>query len=355
MKKQLLFLLLAPMMLTSVAGCTNKSGMKLTYGTYVTEAENEKSHARIIERGDLALKMDENSQFSNENFLLVVAPTNGCACWSTFQPILKQYVDETHYLVYQITVDELASGDSFGINYKQGHVSFVIVKNGSIYKQYISSPIFDSLTSFKAEIDKYVNAPNLYYASIDQLDTAIKANQETLLVDYVWGSCSDCQYALPNSLFPLANNNTFTKKMYIVDLDNIKDNEGEYKAFRASHYMSNALDTDFGYDRGFVPTIHCYERGKIIDATVYFNDEVSLVDGQYMVTRSFYSNSRMGKLKYLSGVKTTVLEGLILSENDVNVYDLTEKGKGIFYSWKHESADKYHKPLFDAFMKKYAL
>ena len=133
-------------------------------------------------------------------------------------------------------------------------------------------------------------------------------------------------------------------------LDSIKDDTETYNTFRASHYMSNAINKEFGYDRGFVPTIHYYEKGELKDATVYFNDAVEKVNGQYVVTRSFYSEERKAHLGYLNGIETPVLEGLILQDKDVDVY-----GNGAVYVWKHESAHKYHKPLFDAFMKKYAL
>lgn len=355
MKKQLLFFLLTPMMLTSITGCTSKSGVKLTYGTYITEAENQSSYARVISRDDLALRMDANSKFNNENFMLVVAPTNGCLCWANFQPILKEFVSQTHYLVYQISVDELQSGDTYGINFKQGHVSMAIIKEGKIYKQYISSPIFDSLNAFKAEVDKYVSAPNLYYVSKDQLDAEIKGKHEPVLVNYVRETCSDCQYSLPKSLYPLANNNTFKVKMLIFDLDPFRADANEYASIKMEYHLSNKLDTTFGYGDGVVPTIHYYERGDIKDATVYFNDEVNLVDGEYKVTKSFYTETRARNLNYLTGVKTPVLQGLTLNADDVSVYDLTEYGMGIMYGWKQESADKYHKPLFDAFMKKYAI
>ena len=75
------------------------------------------------------------------------------------------------------------------------------------------------------------------------------------------------------------------------------------------------------------------------------------VGDEFKVTRSFYSSARRVKLDYASSVAVNVLEGLTLSASDIE--DYTAYGAG--YVWKHESAHKYHKPLFEAFMNKYAI
>lgn len=349
MKKQLLLALLMPMMLASISGCSFNSGMKLTYGTYMISEESNVTDARELNYGSLSKKMDSTSDFSKENFLLTVYPTNGCYCWTKFQTVLKSFIKETNYLVYQIPFTELEK-DNLGFKIEQGSVSFAIVKGGSIIKQYIASNVLESVESLKTEVNKYVKAPEIYYVDEEYLNNSIK-HQEPVLVEYIWESCTDCQYANPNSVWEYATKNTLKNKMLIIALDDIKDDTLAYTEFCATHNLSNTFSEDYGYGKGYVPTFQYYERGELKSSCVYFNDLVEKVDGQYKVTRSFYSEARRIKLDYAKSVTNNVLQGLILSEDDVQ--DLTSLGYG--YIWKHESADKYHKPLFEAFMNKYAI
>ena len=346
--KAKLFLLtfLAPMMLTSISGCSTNSGMKLTYGTYIKDSDPKATNATELTFGNLSKRMDKTSDFSKENFLLVIYPTNGCLCWQKFQTVLREFIDETHYLVYQIKFTEFVD-DKLGFKMEQGSVSFAIVKGGDIVKQYIASNIFENVTSFKSEIDKYVKAPDLIYVDRDYLNDAIKY-QTTVLVEYIWESCPDCQYASPNAVWEYSYKNSFKQKMFVVALDDIKDDELVYKEFCANHLLSNTYSEEFGYGKGYVPSFQYYERGEVKSASVYFNDTVEMVDGQLKVTTSFYSAKRRVNLDYASSVKVNVLEGLTLSANDVTKY-------GEKYYWNHDSANKYHKPLFEAFMNKYAI
>lgn len=349
MKKQLLFALLAPMMLTSLPGCSTNSGMKLTYGTYLESKELGSTNAKELDFGALSKKMDKTSDFSKENFLLVIYPTNGCYCWTKFQNVLRDFISETKYLIYQIKITEFGE-DKLGFKMEQGNVSFAIVKGGQIVKQYIASNIFESVESFKSEINKFVKAPDLYFVDQAYLDNAIKY-QETVLVEYIREACGDCQYADPNALWEFAHKNAFKTKMYVIALDEIRENEYDYKEFKDTHRLSNVYSTEYGYGEGVVPTFQYYERGDLMSASVYFNDTVEMVNGELTVTNSYYSAMRRVNLKYASSVTTNVLEGLKLTAADVD--DYTAQGYG--YVWKHESANKYHKPLFEAFMKKYAI
>ena len=366
MKKKILLAFLAPMTIMAMAGCDFNSGMKLTYGTYITSEDAKVCDAVELNFGGLSQKMDETSQYTNENFLLVISPTNGCLCWANFQNVLKTFIADTHYLVYQIKITEFGQ-DTMGFKMQQGHVSFAIVKGGKIIKQYMSSTIFDSAEALKAEVKKYVRDPELYFVDQDYLDDKIK-NHEDVFVEYMRSTCSDCGYADPNSLWGYAAQNKFKKKMYVIDLDNLDfgidkyttDEDGkqvqtdeykaEYQRFKDVHYLSSKFSTELGYGNGVVPTFQYYERGELKDAMVYFNDTVEKVNGELTVTTTYYDIYRKNNLKYLTNVKTPVLQGLKLTAEDVD--DYTAYGFG--YVWKHEKADAYYKPLFTAFMDLYA-
>ena len=378
MKKKLFLALLAPMTLLPIAGCSTNSAMKITYGTYVTTEDAKNNDAIEINHSQLFEKMDSNSKFNKENFLIVVAPTNGCLCWTKFQPVLKQFIKETHYLVYTIKITEFSEENSdFGIKMQQGHVSMAIVKGTKIVKQYLSSTIFDDAAALKAEINKYVRAPEMYFIDQKFLEYTIKKTRDTALIEFYRSTCSDCKNSNAYAVWDFAHNNLFKTKMYIIDMDNLdfgipkyetnedgsyvlnkygqmiqtEEYKQEYQVFKDAYSLSNKFSSSYGYNNGYVPTFQYYERGEVKDASVYFNDTVEKVGDDLIVTDSFYSSERVKYLKYAADVETNILKGLKLSIEDVD--DYTAYGYG--YMWKAENASQYHKPLFEAFMKKYAL
>ncbi len=351
MKKKLLFTLMIPMVLGFASGCNTingNSGMKLTYGTYITSEDYKLTDAKEIDFADLTLRMGEDGQYHNENFLLVIAPTNGCICWANFQPVLKTFIKETNYLVYQMKVTDFGD-ENYSLVYKQGYVSLNIVKAGKVIKHYLSgnNNIFTSSDALKAEVNKYVRAPEIFWVNEDQLDTSIKHGENVLAI-YAKTSCSDCNYAFPKALWPFVEKNKLKAKAIIYDMDEIAEtlSADDYQEFKDVHYLSNKLDENFGYGKGVVPTIHYYERGVLVDATVFFNDKVELVGDEYKVTSSFYSQERLNSISYAQDIKTPVLEGLTIPQADL--YEGTT-------FWKHEKAYEYHKPLFDSFMKIHAI
>ena len=348
MKRKLLFLLLAPMSLSFLPACHDTSGLKLTLGTYITTDDKDETDAVKIDANDLFEKMDSDSNYSTENFLLAVAPTNGCSCWSSFTPILKQFIKETHYLVYQINVPELST-ESYGIPHKEGHVSFAIIRSGRVIKSYMSSPIFDSVESLKAEINKYVRAPEIYYISQDMLDTY--KNGETTLITYVRNACSDCSFIMPKHIYPYVEKHNLKAKMYVFDMQELYEGDSlDYQEFKDTNYLSSLLNEDLGYGKGVVPTFHNYERGVLIDASVTFNDKVEKVGDEFKITESFYSKARIDHIQYGSYLPHAILEGLTLSADEVNYNE--EKNR---VSFPREKAYKYHAPLLDAFLNKYAI
>lgn len=350
MNKKLVLPFIIPMAIGLLSGCSifnGNSGMKLTYGTYITTDDNSINDAKEIDFTDLSMRMDRNQEYAEENFLLVIAPTNGCSCWVNFQPVLKNFIKSTNYLVYTIKITEFGD-EKYGLTMKQGYVSFSIIKAGKVLKTYLSgsSSIFDSSDALKAEVKKYVRDPDMYYVDEERLDYAIK-HGENVLVDYVRCNCSDCNYATPHALWPAAQKNDFKTKMLIFDMEDLKAtlSADDYQEFKDVHYLSEKLNPEYGYGGGVVPTIHYYYRGVLTDATVFFNDKIQKVGNEYMVMTSFYSQERLHHIKYAQDLETPVLEGLIIPESDLV--------EGTTY-WRKEKAYKYHKPLFDSFMKTYA-
>ena len=77
---------------------------------------------------DLESRMLSTGKYHNETFLLVISPTNGCGCWTNFQPVLREFMSSTKYHVYEIKITEFDENAKFGLNMKQGTVSFAIIK-----------------------------------------------------------------------------------------------------------------------------------------------------------------------------------------------------------------------------------
>ena len=344
MNRKLILTLLAPIMCLSISGCHSNVGMKLTYGTYLTTDDDSINDAEKITYPELSARMDETGVYHNENFLLTIAPTNGCVCWAKFQAVLKQFIKDTHYLVYQINCDEFGE-NKYGLTFEEGHVTFAIIKNGTIVKQYMSGAVLESVEALKSEVDKFVRAPEMYYVDEEFLNESIKYG-ETTLVQYIRKTCSDCNYVDPNVVWPYAHQNTFKTKMYVIDIDYLRSNEHDYQAFKNVHMLSNVFSEEFGYDDGYVPTFQYYERGTLKSASVFFNDEVAKVNDQYKVVNSYYTAERLPNLSYATGLSNNVLKGLTLQEDDILAFN------GSYY-WKQAKAAEYHKPLLEAFLNTY--
>ncbi|HNX16621.1 MAG TPA: hypothetical protein PKO28_04625 [Bacilli bacterium] len=365
MKKSLLFipiLLLGSGLLT---GCSLKDRVQLTYGSYIQE-----DLVSLENFSDLQAKMSGVSK--GENFLLATYLKGGvCSCWDNFETVLKRYIYEENVVIYKISNDLFNSNnqddlDEWGLTKIAGTTpSLAVIQNGKVKKEFIddNSTFFSKYIPFKEKIDQYVLAPNYYYVDQNILDDAIQ-NEDKLLVHYMWNFCPDCNYCAPEVLHPYSNKHTLKLKMYVIDIgsltgydpnsenpfENFDTSNEEYVTFLRDHHMSAAGDSTFGDRRGFVPTTQYWENGVLTDASVYFNDALTLVGEQWTVTDSFYTEERKSSLHYLDGVKTTVLKGLAIDADDV-----TPKQGNVTGSWNKDAAAVYHNPLLIAFLDTYAL
>lgn len=356
MKKK--FLLLSLVSLFSLIGCTAEKGNKeiqLSYGSLADEV------ATFLSYSDLSKRIA-----NEESFILALAPgvedKITCSCWRTFSYLIDRYVSENVEIIYKCNVYDVADHkESFGlVAPTSSDPGIAIFKNGKLDKQYFYStkntPIyFENIDGLKTFIKDKTEEPKLIYVNENQLDNKINSN-ENFAVTYVWKSCSDCGYVLPNVLDPYMKENKDAKNMYLMELEveglllvnGEKDKaNSNYQAFLTSHSLNEASTSPFGYDRGFVPTTQYYENGTLKDASVFFNDEISKnEDNKYYVSRSFYSSERSNLLSYLDNVETKVLEGLILQDEEVGT-------DGSSYWWISSYASRYHTPLLKAFLDLY--
>jgi len=366
MKKSLWFLPLIFLLGGSLTSCTLKDQVRLTYGSYI-----QSDLTTLDAFSELQAKMSGTEK--GENFILATYLEGSyCSCWDNFEAVLKQYIYEEHVIVYKISNDLFNSTNETLLNewgitrITSTAPSLVIVKNGKVKKEFIddNSTFFYKYTPFKEKIDEYVLNPNYYFVDQNILDDAIE-NDEKVLVHYMWSFCPDCTYCAPQVLWPYSNKHDFSLKMYIIDIGtltgydptsetpfaNFSTSNEEYVTFLREHQMSETGNETYGYSRGFVPTTQYWENGTLIDADVYFNDSLTLNNGVWKVTSTFFTDDRVTNLHYLDGIATPVLEGLTVAEDDVTISS-SNNTEG---SWNKDAASVYHNPLLEAFLNTYAL
>ena len=79
---------------------------------------------------------------------------------------------------------------------------------------------------------------------------------------------------------------------------------------------------------------------------VYFNDAYAQVDGQWKITRSYYTQERVQNLKYTN----TVLQDMIIPNSDI--MDVEFNGN-TYHIWSKEKARAAHQPILEAFLDYY--
>ena len=361
MKKTLFLLPIITVTSLGISGC-NKSNKKarITYGTLVDTEVTE------IEYGALSAKMAKK-----ENLLISVYQDTqagqACGCWRDFKATLNSYVKEYHTKIYIIARSQFSKDDeTFGLTLLDGSETtsptFALMKNGKKTNEYIygndNKPMFTKLKDLRTAITKIARDPQYMLIDQDFLNKSLYEDKvDKAVVHYIWNFCPDCNDCFPNVLLPYSEKNVFNTLVWVIDLGIpgiLLTDDGQFVGTGATTYveflekykLSKNGDEKFGYDRGFVPTTQVWNKGELVDATVYFNDEIKLVDGEYKVTRSFYSEDRKANLSYTD----EVLEGRSIPSEEVTA---SNEGGDVTYSWNAEAARKVHQPLLEAFLDKY--
>ncbi len=371
-KKAFLLPLLLVGSLTSLSACSESDEqVKLSYGSLIDSETTQISYSTLT-------KMVSNE----ESFILILRPgletDITCSCWKIFSSHCNSYVQDHTRILYEINVYNVQDqNETYGLEAPSSQdPGFAIFENGQLVKQYFytakSTPTYwtnvDALATF---LDEITEEPQLIYIDESALETKV-LNGDEFIVTYVWNSCSDCGYALPNVLDPYVRGHDLDDDIYLIDLeveglllvDGVKDNTNEnYLAFLKKYGISEDGSAKYGYSpsgdssRGYVPTTQYYRNGVLRDADVYFNDTVSVNDnGEYYVSHSFFSEDRISYLGYVDNVETSVLEGMILSEEQVGSYEYTDSEGTLqtYVYWENSAAASYHTPLLEAFLDTYA-
>ena len=100
----------------------------------------------------------------------------------------------------------------------------------------------------------------------------------------------------------------------------------------------------------FATQLGFYLNPETFDAICRNRERIKIITRERIVDElnkiMMLSSLNMYSLSYLNNVQTKVLKGLELTDKDVTAY-------GAYISWNHDSAEKYHTPLLNAFLDKY--
>ncbi|MGM9874153.1 MAG: hypothetical protein ACI31G_04515 [Bacilli bacterium] len=351
MKKTILCLLPSLMILSA---CTKDNKTLITFGS------DFDTSATKITYDDLKIKI-----IDEQSFVLAIYPgeNSTCGCWTQFSGVIDDYVKQNSTIIYKINYELLDSETNrYGLTYYSDRPTLALFEKGKLKKewQYVTKnidPLFKSTIQLEKTLKEVIFEPKLIYINQEQLDEKIANDNFT--VCYVWASCPDCQFAMPNVVIPYYEDNLNDEQLYLFDCeiegilleDGIKNSSNEnYTKFKNDYKLSTEGDSVFGYATGYVPTFQRYENGNLKSALTYLNDAVSVNEqGNYYISRSFFTSERLEDLEYLNNFNgTKIIEGIEVSEDD-----LIFNSDRTRYSWDKEKANVYHKPLLEKFLSYY--
>ena len=336
----------------SMAGCHKSpySGkISLDYGEI-----RENDITNITELHEITYNELKSKLTTNESFMLVLYnPT--CSCWGTFQPVITQYINETHTRVEYINANEIRGAqDQFGLFTELINMpSVALFQRGKLARQAYykpndtSSKMFESYKSFKQWSDENVILPKMLYINRNVLDSYIDDNKEFNL--YIARSeCGDCQNLNYNILYDYSDKHAeVANPLYIFDIQQYYDTD-EYQGIKDEYGLSPKYNPVFGYTipgfyQGTVPTLQHRVGNQINDMVVPFNDYVK--GGE---VKSYFTTSRVYNSPALkSSDIVTVLDGHDLTEEQVaKWWDQDNPYSKEFYR-------TYHYPIVNLFLETY--
>lgn len=246
-----------------------------------------------------------------EDFVLTLG-LKGCESCSLIKPIINNYISENNtpfYWIemdqYRLALDELKDDEKYSLKSIVYSASLLLFDDGIDTKliEYNHS-IYNSTSSFKKEIDKYVTKTgfcitNDYeeYEYIlgekkmykknsltnEQLNNLINTENKVSVL-FSWSECPDCVLLLDNYLnkYMKINND---KKLYIFEVNDIKtntENQELWSNFKTQFQFDNYRD-------GRVPSIVTYQNGQKIDMAVFVNDVIEEENNEYVIKESFWN------------------------------------------------------------------
>lgn len=373
MKRTRLFLLLIlPFSFLANSCSSTVEAVTIPYGRLYDEEEYGNSHFKAIGYSDLS------SLVSNEdNFFLVVRGASvDCLCWTLTRDNLSKYCKYSNLEVNYMGIDDFSSQDYLSLNLTKNKSTIAVFEKGKVKYQCTFSEedeIGKDYATLASWISTHAKVGSVLSVNKKQLD-ALYEGEVPFLVGFSRSTCSDCSYLNNHHLRELGASSLY-KRSYLFDCDiegvrlyngKSPDKDGSedekqaysnWVAFKDEYGLSNAINEEFGYKEGYVPTFtyNLPNLGKaeaVRDMVVWGNDAVSKDGDTYKISDSYFSSTRTNEflsdetILEKAGVSKTNLVGLTLKEDEVNDY-------GGFYAWSHEASAVYEDPLLTAFFSFY--
>lgn len=293
-----------------------------------------------------------------ESFVLVTFNDRNCGCWRDFCPLFVKFANEHKYQVKLFDVG-LFSGHSnkFGVYSVTNHMPGIcFFRRGKLIRQTVygknaenNRKMFKDYKYFEPFMLDNVILPKQYYLEKEVLDEKIASNEEFSL--YVARtSCGDCARIEKDYIHAWtdANKNvTLSQPLYIFDIQKYRSDMTVYQEIKDTYGLSNAINTDFGFDTGYVPTFQRWKNGNIVDMITALNDSV---DENLKVT-SYFNSERITKSPLLRNSGDSYLyDQKVVTENEVN---RIEYEGHVYIMLKQDVQFEWHLPVVKLFFNTY--
>lgn len=317
-----------------LSGCKNDGRIMLSFGDIHASDVTSVSVNEIQEKTD-----------NKESFMLAVS-SNTCVCWQDFHPIIKNYITENKLYCAHITYNDFKDyASTYNIQLTSSSTTFVIFKNGKAEIKLMSSAedkTMKDLNAFKKFMDGNVKMPKMYL--IDEDDYAkIKSSDKKAVVYFERNKCGDCNY-INKTLFEYFDTHKDSNSMYVLDCQPWKELDNEsYQSKKDEYGISNKNNAKYGANigdsAGVFPFFSYLNNGNYESGAVAFNDTITKVDGKYIVTDSYYTETRVANLDYT----TKIIKGFEIPESDV-------ADNGVYVQWMKDKSINEYKPIIESFL-----
>jgi hypothetical protein len=346
-------------LLTSCNGSSNEE-VALYYADQTLE-----DVVTLTDDGQLASLVEDEA-----NFVLVSPGNNSCTCWSAFHNnVLIPYIKDKGTTIYSMALSTFGEED-YGIDLRDDRPTLAIFHYGKlIYNKVYSESdyIFSHKQYFIDWFEQIVITPTISKIDKDDLTNLYKGTTP-FTIYFGRDNCPDCGYFEKHNLAKYIETYSPTKEMYYINLnvegimlDESQEMDTEqYIDFKDTFGMSEINNPTFGYNAGYVPTILYVEPNGILPSIdnnviksgiVIYNDTIAInAENKYVVSDSYFTESRVQNLSYLDTFSgTKILEGLILQESQVTVYEEYDN----YIKWNYDNSSTYFAPLAYAFLDAY--
>lgn len=375
-KSKAFFTLLSLPFLLPLSACGEEGSTKVSYlnlgmlyDVSLDEDNNAKfvNHSISLNYGGLVSKINNQESF----LLLVYDKGNTCTCWYRYEATLLKAMKAKNLLIYGIDPKEFEGGkETYTIQYSSSEENLVIFQEGQVLAQKSTNGTDDPFVeyeNFTNWLDQRIHESDMLSISKKQLDSLfLESPTSSFLVYFGRKSCGDCSYVDKSFLY--SYNKEERNTSYYLDCDEVgirfeseedkkNGNVGSiWQDFKNEYGLSAKYNEELGYGEGFVPSFILYNKGQsqdkkaalIRDMVVTFNDEVQEENGKYVLSDSFYSESRVSNSEALSSLKEegidVLLKGKEIGKEEVETYP-----NGAL-SWKKEAALKKEGPILKGFL-----